>query len=185
MWWVFFPSSLYPWSFIRMAAGRGASSEALWSKTALPFHKRGMVPSLQASSWWAPSEAFQVSFCQSHQHATSLLGPYPRRGGMPVGKGCTGSETTSLHVQQGATWPPSLDALPEAATWHWERRSGSLTLTWGAYSDERCLWVSLSSKVLLRLGKHLPMGKWEIGKKVICKLPQPGSETPYSHYWRG
>lgn len=45
----FFPSHLYRWSFIRMAAGRGAS-EALWSKTALPFHKRGMLSSLQASS---------------------------------------------------------------------------------------------------------------------------------------
>lgn len=33
---------------------------------------------------------------------------------MPVGTGCTGSEITSLHVQQSATWPPFLDALPEA-----------------------------------------------------------------------
>lgn len=167
-----------------MAAGRGAS-EALWSKTALPFHKSRMLSSLQASSLWAPSEVFQANFCQSHQPATSLLGPGSRRGDMPVGTGSTGSETTSLHVQQGATWPPSLDALPEAATWHWERRSGSLTLTRGAYSDIRCLWVSLSSKVLLRLGKHVPMGRWEINMKVICKLLQHGSEMPYSQYWRG
>lgn len=45
-----FHSSLYLWSFIRVAAARGAYSEDLWGKTALPFEKGRAALSPQASS---------------------------------------------------------------------------------------------------------------------------------------
>lgn len=144
------------------------------------------MPSPQASSWWAPSEVSQASFQQSRHHVTPKPAAPCRRTTHAPGYG--------LNWQRHHPWNhiPACAArccftiLPWCApsSCHMALREGNWELTFDQrrlLTGTRCLWVSFSSKVLLRHDKHLSIGRWKTGKKVIRKLLQPGSEMPFSH----
>lgn len=188
-WWVFFIIAFTcgP-SFIRVAAVRGAYSEALWGKTVLPFDKREWcLPHKPPPDELHQKFPKQVPSRAVTMPPTSLTAPCPTR-----------ARGYRLNWQCCHPWNhnPACAArccftiLPWCTPWscHLALREGNWELTFSQrclLTGMRCLWVSFSSNVLLRHGKHLSMGRWKIGKKVVWKLLQPGSEMPFSHYWRG